>query len=144
MDFDRGFRIDGLLDAPLEVAARSAHSAGRIPDFVADDLFIGSSPVERLDLVDVSVAELGQLVRAGRLPRWVIAKNPLSGGYVETKALMRNSGLATVCEEAGLPEHRPLLVASDRDVHDRRQQLHPRLPVLQHRHRTAHRPPGPR
>jgi len=103
VDFDRGFRIDGLLDAPLEVAARSAHSAGGIPDFVANDLFIGTGPVERLDLVDVSVAELGQLVRAGRLPRWVIAKNPLSGGYVETKALMRNSGLATVCEEAACP-----------------------------------------
>jgi lipoyl synthase len=103
VDFDRGFRIDGLLDAPLEAAARSARSAGRIPDCVADDLCIGSGPVERLDLVDVSVAELAQLVRAGRLPRWVIAKNPLSGGYVETKALMRNGGLATVCEEAACP-----------------------------------------
>ncbi len=103
MDFDRGFRIDGLLDAPLGAAARDAHTAGRIPDFVAGDLLIGSGPIDRLDLVDVSVAELRQLVRAVRLPRWVIAKNPLSGGYVETKALMRNNRLATVCEEAACP-----------------------------------------
>jgi lipoic acid synthetase len=51
----------------------------------------------------VTIAELEQLVRATRLPRWVIAKNPLSGGYVETKALMRRKGLATVCEEAACP-----------------------------------------
>ncbi len=82
---------------------RDAHAAGRIPDIVAGDLVISDRPIDRLELVDVTVAELTQLVRAARLPRWVIAKNPLSGGYVATKALMRKRGLATVCEEAACP-----------------------------------------
>jgi len=103
VDFDRGFRIEGLLDAPLETSVRAAHAAGRIPDIVAGDLVISDRPIDRLELVDVTVPELTQLARATRLPRWVIAKNPLSGGYVETKALMRKRGLATVCEEAACP-----------------------------------------
>ncbi len=40
---------------------------------------------------------------ARRLPRWVAAKNPLSGGFVSTKALMRSNDLVTVCEEAACP-----------------------------------------
>jgi lipoic acid synthetase len=103
VDFDRGFRIDGLLDARLEASVRDAHAAGLVPDIVAGDLSVGGGPVDRLELVDVTIRELEQLVRAERLPRWVIAKNPLSGGYVETKALMRSKGLATVCEEAACP-----------------------------------------
>jgi len=103
VDFDRAFRIDGLLDAPLEAAGRDAHAAGRIPDLFADGLAVSRGPIEQRDLVEVTVAELEQLVRPARLPRWVIAKNPLSGGYVETKALMRSKGLTTVCEEAACP-----------------------------------------
>jgi lipoic acid synthetase len=103
VDVDRGFRINGLLDPELETAARQAHAAGRLPDLIAGDLVIADGSLERLDLVDVTVDELAQLARARRLPRWVIAKNPLSGGYVDTKALMRTKGLTTVCEEAACP-----------------------------------------
>ena len=100
---DRGFRINGLLDPEQERTVREAHAAKRLPDLVAGDLVVGETPLDRLDLVDVSVDELTQLARATRLPRWVIAKNPLSGGYVDTKALMRTKGLTTVCEEAACP-----------------------------------------
>jgi lipoyl synthase len=103
VDFDRGFRIDGVLDAELESVVRSAHRTGRVPDLIAGDLVIADGPLDRLEFVDVSVPELTQLTYEKRLPRWVIAKNPLSGGYVETKALMRSKGLATVCEEAACP-----------------------------------------
>jgi lipoyl synthase len=103
VDFDRGFRIDGVVDAGIESAIRDAHRVGRLPDLVADNLILGEGPPDRLEFVDVTVAELTQLAQAKRLPRWVIAKNPLSGGYVETKALMRSKGLATVCEEAACP-----------------------------------------
>ena len=77
---------------------------GSLPDIVAGDSTSADGPVDRLELVEVTVGELEQLVRTRtRLPRWVIAKNPLSGGYVETKALMRSKGLTTVCEEAACP-----------------------------------------
>jgi lipoyl synthase len=103
VDFERGFRIDGVVDDELGSAIRDAHHAGRLPDVIAGDLTLGETPVDRLEFVDVTVPELTQLIHAKRLPRWVIAKNPLSGGYVETKALMRSKGLATVCEEAACP-----------------------------------------
>jgi lipoic acid synthetase len=64
---------------------------------------VGEGPVDALDLVDVTADQLTQLCEGRRLPRWVAAKNPLSGGFVTTKALMRSSELVTVCEEAACP-----------------------------------------
>lgn len=76
---------------------------GYLPDVVVDGAVIGDGPLEALDLVPVSGAEVAQLLDRRRLPRWVAAKNPLSGGFVQTKALMRTSELVTVCEEAACP-----------------------------------------
>jgi lipoic acid synthetase len=103
VDFDRGFRIDGSVDAQIAASVCDAQTAGRLPAVILGDRLFGAGPVDRLDLVDVTADELAQLIRAERLPRWVIAKNPLSGGFVQTKALMRRRGLATVCEEAACP-----------------------------------------
>lgn len=103
MDVDRGFLIAGPIDADSTAAVRAARAAGKLPDLLLNGELIGTGPVERLELVDVSAGELLQLIHARRLPRWVIAKNPLSGGFVQTKALMRSRGLATVCEEAACP-----------------------------------------
>lgn len=38
-----------------------------------------------------------------RKPDWIRVKAPISPGYMETKRLMREKGLATVCEEAACP-----------------------------------------
>ncbi len=38
-----------------------------------------------------------------RKPDWIRVKAPISPGYMATKALMREKGLATVCEEAACP-----------------------------------------
>ncbi|MEO8723631.1 MAG: lipoyl synthase [Sphingobium sp.] len=38
-----------------------------------------------------------------RKPDWIRVKAPTSAGYAETKRLMREKGLATVCEEAACP-----------------------------------------
>jgi lipoic acid synthetase len=38
-----------------------------------------------------------------RKPDWIRVKAPVSQGYAETKRLMRDLGLATVCEEAACP-----------------------------------------
>jgi lipoic acid synthetase len=38
-----------------------------------------------------------------RKPDWIRVKAPTSPGYMETKKLMREKGLATVCEEAACP-----------------------------------------
>src|SRR5271165_5165468 len=40
---------------------------------------------------------------APRKPGWIRVKAPLSKGYVETRAIVREHGLHTVCEEAGCP-----------------------------------------
>ncbi len=90
-------------DGPTREQVAEARDAGWVPDVVLDDELIGEGPVGSLDLVEVPAAELAQLVDRRRLPRWVIAKNPLSGGFVSTKALMRSSELVTVCEEAACP-----------------------------------------
>jgi lipoic acid synthetase len=99
----RAFRIDAEPGDELLARAREAHAAGRVPDLLVGGVLVGDGPAEGLDPVEVSPAELEQLMRPRRLPRWVIAKNPLSGGFVETKALMRTQGLTTVCEEAACP-----------------------------------------
>jgi len=103
MDVERGFRVeDGPECPPLEAIA-DARAAGRVPDVLVGGRLVGEGPVERLELVDVAPAELAQLCEGRRLPRWVAAKNPLSGGFVRTKALMRSADLVTVCEEAACP-----------------------------------------
>ncbi len=38
-----------------------------------------------------------------RKPDWIRVKAPVSGGYLETRAIVRAHGLHTVCEEAGCP-----------------------------------------
>jgi lipoic acid synthetase len=38
-----------------------------------------------------------------RKPPWIRVKAPVSGGYLETRALVHTNGLHTVCEEAGCP-----------------------------------------
>ena len=38
-----------------------------------------------------------------RKPDWIRVKAPTSPGYNETRKLMREKGLATVCEEAACP-----------------------------------------
>jgi len=38
-----------------------------------------------------------------RKPDWIRVKAPVSAGYVETQRIVRESGLHTVCEEAGCP-----------------------------------------
>jgi lipoyl synthase len=38
-----------------------------------------------------------------RKPEWIRVKAPTSAGYAETRAIVREHGLATVCEEAGCP-----------------------------------------
>lgn len=103
MSAQRAFRVDPTADAGLLERIRDAHAAGRLPDVLVGDLHVGDADRALLDPVPVSGGELEQLLDARRLPRWVIAKNPLSGGFVETKALMRAERLTTVCEEAACP-----------------------------------------
>lgn len=74
-----------------------------MPDLLLGDVQIGDTPRDDLEVVEISLPELEQLARGVRLPRWVIAKNPLSEGFVRTKALMRTEELVTVCEEAACP-----------------------------------------
>ena len=38
-----------------------------------------------------------------RKPEWIRVKAPTSAGYAETRRIVREQGLATVCEEAGCP-----------------------------------------
>lgn len=99
----RALSLPGDPAAPAREDIAAARAAGWIPDVLLDGELIGDGPRESLEPVDVEPGELAQLVDRGRLPRWVIAKNPLGGGFVETKALMRNKDLVTVCEEAACP-----------------------------------------
>lgn len=81
----------------------AAHDRGVVPPVLVGDRLIGADSSEDLEPVAVTLSELTQLTSCARLPRWVIAKNPLSGGFVQTKALMRGASLTTVCEEAACP-----------------------------------------
>src|SRR6202790_864280 len=38
-----------------------------------------------------------------RNPDWIRVKAPISPGYLETRRIVRDNGLHTVCEEAGCP-----------------------------------------
>ncbi|HTI34287.1 MAG TPA: lipoyl synthase [Miltoncostaea sp.] len=103
MERERGFRVDDGPGVPSLELIGAARAAGRVPDVVVGGRIVGDGPVDALDLVDVTADQLTQLCEGRRLPRWVAAKNPLSGGFVTTKALMRSSELVTVCEEAACP-----------------------------------------
>ncbi|MFN8108906.1 MAG: lipoyl synthase [Thermoleophilia bacterium] len=100
---ERALRAPAPTDADHLERVRQARAEGRVPDVILGDVLVGDGPLDHLEAVDVTADELEQLVRATRLPRWVIAKNPLSGGFVDTKALMRSRDLVTVCEEAACP-----------------------------------------
>ncbi len=86
---------------PQEISA--AQGTGYLPDVILGGRLVGAGPLEALELVSVEAADLAQLLDRRRLPRWVAAKNPMSGGFVATKALMRSNDLVTVCEEAACP-----------------------------------------
>lgn len=100
---DRAFRVRAAASPDLVERIAAARAAGRLPDVILDDALVGDGPVESLEPVEVPLAEVEQILHGRRLPRWVIAKNPLSGGYVRTRALMRDQALTTVCEEAACP-----------------------------------------
>lgn len=103
MNGERAFRVAAAADPDLVGRIRTAQGEGRVPNVHLDGgVRIGDTAVP-WDPVDVDPDELGQLLQTRRLPRWVIAKNPLSGGFVQTKALMRAERLTTVCEEAACP-----------------------------------------
>lgn len=99
----RAFSVAQAADDTLINEVRAAYDAGRLPDVLLEGHHVGDGDPAHLDVVAVLPDELAQLLRPQRLPRWVIAKNPLSGGFVETKALMRSAALTTVCEEAACP-----------------------------------------
>jgi lipoic acid synthetase len=100
---ERAFQVDGPFSDGLAAAVATARAEGRLPDVLMDGRLVGDGPVAALEPVAVEVAELAQLADGRRLPRWVIAKNPLDSGYVRLRALMREKELATVCEEAACP-----------------------------------------
>lgn len=103
MSLARAFRVEPGPELPGRHDLVAAHHKGWIPDLLVGDDHIGDSPRALLEPVEVSAAEVAQLADRRRLPRWVIAKNPLGGGFVQTKALMRDKDLVTVCEEAACP-----------------------------------------
>ncbi|MGD9695650.1 MAG: lipoyl synthase [Thermoleophilia bacterium] len=100
---ERAFRVQQGPDLPAVEAIAEAHAAGYLPPVVLDDRLIGADGIDGLAPVDVDAAHIAQLCDRRRLPRWVAAKNPLGGGFVKTKALMRQERLVTVCEEAACP-----------------------------------------
>jgi lipoic acid synthetase len=100
---ERAFAVSARSDGDLVERVAAARAAGRVPDVLLGGRLVGEGPLEALEPVPVEPDELLQLLEARRLPRWVVAKNPLSGGFVSTKALMRRQSLATVCEEAACP-----------------------------------------
>ena len=72
-------------------------------------------------------------------PDWIRVKAPNSRGYADTRAIVKENGLVTVCEEAGLPEYRRMLGQEARHLHDHGRHLHPRLRLLQRQDRHARR-----
>ncbi|MDH3228023.1 MAG: lipoyl synthase [Thermoleophilia bacterium] len=103
MALERALSCKDGIPADLLADLRLAHAEGKLPDLLLGDEHIGDTPREDLEAVETAIEELEQLARGKRLPRWVIAKNPLSEGFVRTKALMRTENLVTVCEEAACP-----------------------------------------
>jgi lipoyl synthase len=100
---ERAFRVAAEAGPELVARVGAARAEGRLPDVVLGDVLVGDGPLDALEPVDVELAQVEEILDGRRLPRWVIAKNPLSGGYVRTRALMRDQSLTTVCEEAACP-----------------------------------------
>ena len=100
---ERAFIVEEGPSVPARQAVEAARAAGHVPDVILGGRLIGEGPLDDLEPVEVTAEELAQLCDRRRLPRWVVAKNPLSSGFVRTKALMRSSDLVTVCEEAACP-----------------------------------------
>ena len=96
---------------------------------------------------DAPVRLLGRLAQAGvhesvetpgaRRPEWMRVRADLGAEFRETKRLVQELDLHTVCEEAGLPEHLRVLGRPHRDVHDPRRPVHARVRVLPRRHPQA-------
>jgi lipoic acid synthetase len=103
MTAERAFFVDTAPSDDLVDRVREARDAGHLPDVILGSLLVGEGPRTALDPVEVELDHLVQLLDRRRLPRWVAAKNPISGGYVRLKALMRDQSLTTVCEEAACP-----------------------------------------
>jgi lipoic acid synthetase len=108
VDRERAFLVPVTPDDDLLTRARAARAVGHVPDLVlrardGRETLVGDGPIEALDPVEVEPGDLEQLLARRRLPRWVAAKNPLGGGFVQVKALMRQKSLVTVCEEASCP-----------------------------------------
>lgn len=54
-------------------------------------------------MTKIATPDIAQKATVQRKPDWIRVKAPISPGYAETKNLMREKGLATVCEEAACP-----------------------------------------
>ena len=72
-----------------------------------------------------------------RKPDWIRVKAPTSAGYAETTRIVREHGLQHRVRRSELPEHRRVLGAEARDLHDHGRHLHARLRVLQRQDRPA-------
>ena len=70
-------------------------------------------------------------------PEWMRVRADLGANFRETKRLVQQLDLHTVCEEAGLPEHLRVLGRPHRHVHDPRRPVHPRVRLLPRRHPEA-------
>lgn len=104
MDRERAFRVSIPATDALHSPICDAHRAGRVPPVVfADGSVVGIEPAAALDPVDVTTDQLRQLVAGSRLPRWVIGKGSFGPGFTRVRALMRDTALNTVCEEARCP-----------------------------------------
>ena len=70
-----------------------------------------------------------------RKPAWF--KRPAPGGtaYRELRGMIESEGLHTVLPGGGLPQHRRVLGARHRDVHDPRRHVHAPLRLLQRQDR---------
>ena len=97
---DRAFHVETDADDDLLTAVLDAQREGRLPPVRLGERLIGAAQEDDLAFVDVSGDQLRQLASGRRLPRWVAAKNPLSGGYVETRALTRRLQSGKLCPAA--------------------------------------------
>ncbi len=72
-----------------------------------------------------------------RKPEWIRTVAKMGPEYRELQGIVKEEGLHTVCQEAGLPEHLRVLGGPRGDVPHRRQPVHPPLRLLPDRHRQA-------
>jgi lipoic acid synthetase len=66
-----------------------------------------------------------------RKPSWIRAKAPGSAAYAETRAIVKEHNLVTVCEEAACPNIGECWEQKHATFHDYGRDLHPRLCFLQ-------------